>query len=57
VKVFGHRPLTNGFKLGAAKCAQIVRNIEEALFAWTPEQYEQLEQQVPVNRVVFLDLP
>jgi hypothetical protein len=41
----------------AARCEEIVRNIEEALFARPPEPYEELEQQVPVNGVVFLDRP
>jgi len=56
-------PYRDGFspakrdKLGAAKCAQVVRNIEEALYAWTPERYETEEEKVPVNRVVFLDPP
>ncbi len=56
-------PYRDGFspakrvKLGAAKCAQVVRNIEEALYAWPPERYETEEQKVPANRVVFLDPP
>jgi hypothetical protein len=44
-------------ELGAARCEEIARNIEEALFAWPPERYEKLEQEVPVNRVIFLDRP
>jgi hypothetical protein len=40
-------------RLGPARCAEIVRTIEEALFAWITEPFEDEERQVPVNRVVF----
>lgn len=43
--------------LGAARCVEIVRSIEEALYAWPAKPHETQEQQVPVNRVVFLDAP
>ena len=42
-------------RLGAAKCREIIVNIEEALFAWIPEPGETEERKVPVNRVVFVD--
>jgi len=44
-------------KLGPAKCAQIVRNIEEALYAWPSERDETEWENVPITRVVFLDPP
>lgn len=40
-------------RLGAARCAAIIANIEEALYAWPLEKG--YLQKVPVNRVVFLD--
>jgi len=43
--------------LGLAKCQEIVRNIEEGLFAWIYWPGEVLERDTPVNRVVFLDAP
>jgi hypothetical protein len=42
--------------LGASRCAEIVRTIEEALYAWGDPARTQ-ERQVPVNRIVFLDAP
>lgn len=42
-------------RLGKARCLEIVSNIEEALYAWTPEPHEFHGPPVPVNRVVFLD--
>ncbi|PAY06404.1 MULTISPECIES: hypothetical protein [Bradyrhizobium] len=50
---------SNGFspelraRLGAARCAAIIANIEEALFAWPLGKG--YAEKVPVNRVVFLD--
>jgi hypothetical protein len=44
-------------QLGPTKCAEIVRNVEEAFLAWPYEPYGTEEQDVPVNRVVFLDAP
>ena len=43
--------------LGAGRRREIVGNIEEALFAWTPAPGETEVRKVPVNRVVFLDAP
>jgi hypothetical protein len=42
-------------RLGPARCSEIVHTIEDGLFAWIPEPYEERQRQVPVNRVVFLD--
>jgi hypothetical protein len=39
-------------RLGPDRCAEVVRNIEEALYAWPQLGYE---YETPTNRVVFLD--
>jgi hypothetical protein len=43
--------------LGLAKCQEIVRNIEQGLFAWIYWPGEVEERDTPVNRVVFVDAP
>ena len=39
-------------RLGPGRCAEVVENIEEALYAWPQWGYE---YETPINRVVFLD--
>ena len=39
-------------RLGPGRCSEVVRNIEEALYAWPQLGYE---YETPVNRVIFLD--
>lgn len=43
--------------LGFAKCQEIVRNIEQGLFAWIYWPGEVEERDTPINRVVFVDAP
>jgi hypothetical protein len=42
-------------QLGAERCTEIVQSIEEALYAWPPEEGLGDSGKIPVNRVVFLD--
>jgi hypothetical protein len=41
-------------QLGAERCTEIVQSIEEALYAWSPEEGLRDRGNIPVNRVVFI---